>query len=750
MTNEQFSHILQGILDELSVRIDEGIVDLKNPKHLQKLGEIFDEMELYQVGDQLIENLMREDDDYTHIGAGIYVAKRDVDPDGGAKEGAQRYRKDGEGKQATFSAISDEEAEQIKQKQGDAGEKAAASFNQQQAKDGGEGGGEGEEQERGTALDPSTSSGQNYTDQLPPEDPASTSKKKKEKEKPESHTSPTINRGGDSDIKNEAIKYGYQEVKDEDGNTIFKPAPGNAGSLLNEVISGEVAQLLEENPNLTEDELLDILYERFGEGALFKSTGKNGNSGSQPAGGMKKSEIPAEHKSNAGLYSKTMLAVRSGRRKDEKAKNTAQSQGFKEPKIENYYGHSQSFDAMVRDIKGKQVIGPNGELISQEEAEELIRSGGGGDNPSDTATLVFDGKTNRVIILFHSDKDSVDAIVAQSSLKAEAESNELVIDDLVSSGKISQEQGEQLKEAQRELVRRTEEVEAELKGVTSAPAKFFLENIPTETALESVKNDTDSRGNKDKNKTSTKLKSSIYSRGKVHPSIKPYLDTEKDDKDYTEEELFDAYLKFMADENKEVEPTTDQVTLMERLNTRFLDEGAPDIYSELEDIRNRTLQLQRDFIKDQDVETIDVNGNPVGLGTHLEANTVWKQFHLEAVDKNSNKGVHKYPGMFETNHAGIVVDGDTLIECMGGDVSNQNDFISRFEVGPIEEQKGVSGDQKGLTTGGKRIVYAVTSGGKKIPIGQKVMRTKSGKTGRLQTVYQWSDEMKDCFKSKQS
>ena len=60
---------------------------------------------------------------------------------------------------------------------------------------------------------------------------------------------------------------------------------------------------------------------------------------------------------------------------------------------------------MVNDIKDKQVIGPNGEEISQEEAEQLIRSGGGGDNPSDTASLVFDKDSNKVILLFHSDKD---------------------------------------------------------------------------------------------------------------------------------------------------------------------------------------------------------------------------------------------------------------------------------------------------------------------------------------------------------
>ena len=85
---------------------------------------------------------------------------------------------------------------------------------------------------------------------------------------------------------------------------------------------------------------------------------------------------------------------------------------------------------------------------------------------------------------------------------------------------------------------------------------------------------------------------------------------------------------------------------------------------------------------------------------------------------------------------------------MGGDVKNKNDFITRFEVGPIEEQKGVSGTQKGKTTGGKRIVYAITADNKRIEIGQKVMRTKTGKTGKLQTVYNWSKDMKECFAEK--
>ena len=66
-------------------------------------------------------------------------------------------------------------------------------------------------------------------------------------------------KGGDSDIKQTGLKYGYKEKKG-----VFKPAPGNAGSMLNEIISGEVSQILEQNPELSDKELIDLLQKQFG------------------------------------------------------------------------------------------------------------------------------------------------------------------------------------------------------------------------------------------------------------------------------------------------------------------------------------------------------------------------------------------------------------------------------------------------------------------------------------------------------
>lgn len=677
------------ILNELSYRVSSGTPDLTNEQHLMKLYDVLKEHNWpIEARVELIQNLSEVD----------IVKKKQKDGSFGGAYTVQKHNPDRGQKLITKNASKDQ-VKQVKQKKKD-------------------------------DTDDSTQGSEDSQVSM----------------------SNTIDRGGDSEVKNLAFKYGFKEVEG-----VFKPAPGNAGSLLNEVVSGEVAQMLEENPNLSEEELIDILYERFGDTELFKSKKKNGNSGNTIAGDLKAADIP-EGK-NKGLHSKLILSVRSGQRKYKKSQEVAKKNGFKNSKIENYYGHSSSFDAMVNAIKDKQVIGPDGTEISQEEAEQLIRSGGGGDNPSDTGTLVFDKDSNKVVMLFHSDKDSTEALVAQSSIKAEAEANEENIDKMVEDGSLTKEQGDKVKEDQQELIRKNNETEAKLKKVVVKPGKFFQKNVEPKVAINSIKNDENLDGSTDKNSTKSKWESVVKNGKIVNTDLKKYLPEGVDPNNVSDEQAYDAFLKFMSDEDKGVytsgkragepiEPTANMVTLMERLNSRFIEKGAPDIFSELEDIRNESLQIQRDFTTEQDKQKIKVDGKEVGMGTFLEANTVWKQFHLEASNPNSEVGVHKYPGMFETNHGGLAVDGETLTECMGGDVKNKNDFITRFEVGPIEDQKGVSGTQKGKTTGGKRIVYAITSGGDRIEVGQKVMRTKTGKTGKLQTVYNWSKDMKECFAEK--
>ena len=683
---KHISEIIEDILVEWAYRVHDGMPNPKNAQHIQELRESMEELNLpNKVIYEVIQNLINEEK--------VYYSRSKK-----SKRIVQYKNKDNYEK-----GIEDGSHEKVDQ------DDAAQEYEKQ-----------GGEEKPEPETEPKTNI---------PKTPIKTDKDDEEEKTLTKSTDMfkgiepgELKQTGDYEIKNLGLKYGYSKIEG-----VFKPAPGNAGSMLNEIISGEVANILQENPNLSEEELMDTLMNQFGETKLFKQ-----NKGSQRAGGIKKSEIP-EGK-NPGQYSKVLIAIRAGKRKHKKAMNAASKNNFENSQVKNYYGHKESFKSMIDDLEGKEVIGPNGKPVPMEEAIELINSGGGGDNPSDTATLVFDSKSNKVIMLFHSDKDSTDAIVAQSSMRAEAKANEKALDDLVKQGKITKEEAEQIKGSQLELIEEREKIENELKTVGAEPAKFFLDKVPMSEVLKSATSDEGPDG-PDKSKTSTKVKSALNNK-----NLKSYLTSDNP----TEEEKMEAFLKMMSDENREVEPTEAQITLMDRLNRRYASKGAPDVDEKIEEIRNRTIQIESDFIKQNDSIKMDVDGKEVGLGTFLEANTIFKQFHLEAIDEQSETGVHKYPGMFETNHAGLAVDGEVLKKCMPG-INNKNDLIKNFEVGEAVEQKGVSGTQKGRTTGSKRIVYAVTADNKKIPIGVKVARSKTGKLGKLQTVYQWSPEFKKCF-----
>ena len=213
------------ILNELSFRVSDGVPDLTNEQHLMKLFDVLKEHEWpVEARVELLKNLTEVD----------IVKKKQKDGSYGGAYTVQKHNPERGQKLITKNASQD----QIKQVQ-------------KKKKDDGD--------------DDSTQGS----------------------EESQVSMSNTIDRGGDSEIKNLALKYGFKEIEG-----VFKPAPGNAGSLLNEVVSGEVAQMLEENPNLSEEELIDILYKRFGDTELFKSKKKNGNSGNTIAGDLKTGDIP--------------------------------------------------------------------------------------------------------------------------------------------------------------------------------------------------------------------------------------------------------------------------------------------------------------------------------------------------------------------------------------------------------------------------------------------------------------------------
>lgn len=153
-----YKKLIDDLLHELSYRV--GIPDLKNKEHQSLISEILTEWGEFGAKEIIMEFLTEapqgqkadtkgDDKDYTHIGRGIYVRSGDVDRNGKAKSGAQKYKKSDTGQ---LQAISDDEYEKLKSDQGEEGEDAASAKNAQKAAQSDSGEEKQEQPETGTAL----------------------------------------------------------------------------------------------------------------------------------------------------------------------------------------------------------------------------------------------------------------------------------------------------------------------------------------------------------------------------------------------------------------------------------------------------------------------------------------------------------------------------------------------------------------------------------------------------------------------
>ena len=72
--------------------------------------------------------------------------------------------------------------------------------------------------------------------------------------------------GNEDELTKEQKEAGVQALGLEPGNSElqeWRAAPGNAGSLMNEILSCEGANTLNENPDLSPEELAILMYKQF-------------------------------------------------------------------------------------------------------------------------------------------------------------------------------------------------------------------------------------------------------------------------------------------------------------------------------------------------------------------------------------------------------------------------------------------------------------------------------------------------------
>ena len=685
------NELIKELLSELSYRSNEGYPMLDNREQISIIAEILDEWGYTEIKNELIENLLEAD-----------------------KE--------------TFTATKKDTGETSVFKSKDSRDAAIEKGTHTKKEDSGE---NDSKEKPKTVVSPGTSSGDSYNDSLSDNDPAKIKKSKTSKVKKSPNVTNKIygkSGEGDTDVKNDMMKYGFSGYQKGTGK---KPAPGSAGSAFNEIASGEAVHMIGENPNINEEELARKMYEEYKETELGKEQSKSSGVG----------KIPKDIE-NQKLYSKCVISARSARTKyntTQNRVNNLQSNGKfgTIDKIDTYYGAADSITAQTISINdANKVLLPNGTEVSKEDAVKFVEAGGGGMNPSDTATFVKD-KSGNLLIQFHSDKTSTADIQDNSTLAQEGENYKDALN------RIDELSNDDKKEANSIIDTYSSKMSSIEENYNNQAATIAgrLSELTLDTQIDIIE--------KDKQTLKKNIEVAIFGKdGKPKKQFKNYLPADSTTTSLSMKEKYESIRRMVADGNgktNEVKVITKVGLILQSKDSSI--EGI-DVKKLISDERAEVVNLQRERVNVLNKKSVDVGGVSVPLGRLMEAEETIRGFHLSLIDYPPKKYESGNPSSMvgsslDINMGGVKVNGEVLRGCMG--VSNTTEFKQKFKL--IEADDLVT-DGEGNVTGKTVFVYAIDSEGKEIQIGKKSYRSKAGATGKTNNTFIYSNEMQKCFKSK--
>ena len=683
--------LIKELLSELSYRSNEGYPMLDNREQISILAEILDEWGYTEIKNELIQNLLEADGE-------------------------------------TFTATSKKSGETVVFKSKDNRDAAIEKGTHTKKEDSEE---DDSKENPKTAVSPGTSSGDSYNDSLSDNDPAKIKKSKTSKVKKSPNVTNKIygkSGEGDTDVKNDMMKYGFSGYQKGTGK---KPAPGSAGSAFNEIASGEAVHMIGENPNINEAELARKMYEEYKETELGKEQSKSSGVG----------KIPKDIE-NEKLYSKCVISARSARTKyntTQNRVNNLQSNGKfgTIDKIDTYYGAADSITAQTISINdANKVLLPNGTEVSKEDAVKFVEAGGGGMNPSDTATFVKD-KSGNLLIQFHSDKTSTADIQDNSTLAQEGENYKDALN------RIDEISDDDKKEANSIIDTYSSKMSSIEENYNNQAATIAgrLSELTLDTQIDIIE--------KDKQTLKKNIEVAIFGKdGKPKKQFRNYLPADSTTTSLSMKEKYESIRRMVADGNgktNEVKVITKVGLILQSKDSSI--EGI-DVKKLISDERAEVVNLQRERVNVLNKKSVDVGGVSVPLGRLMEAEETIRGFHLGLIDYPPKKYESGNPSSMvgsslDINMGGVKVNGEVLRGCMG--VSNTTEFKQKFKL--IEAEDLVK-DGEGNVTGKTVFVYAIDSEGKEIQIGKKSYRSKAGATGKTNNTFIYSNEMQKCFKSK--
>ena len=556
----------------------------------------------------------------------------------------------------------------------------------------------------------------------------------KSKQRVESVTKEIYGDNGDgpllqnSETSQQALDNGYVKKKPW-------VAPGNAGSNYNENMSNEGALILEKYPNLSVDELAQILHNRT----------KNTKLGKQQKDSAIKSEdrlkVPKEIK-NKFNYKAAVIAARSAKSKHDRAKEGQEKVGLKNAQMKSFGGTATDLNNLKEEInKGKDpvLLYDDGRVfkIPKENILKWVDASGGGENAADTVVLSV-GDDGTILFDGWSDKKSLADIQGNSTLNDDFKKSVSNVKKLLEDGKIDKETANQalsiLTTSQKEVA----DIEKGYSNVVESEAQW-MNSISGEEEQELL--DAVIEQGKDYEEAGTK---------NHWENFKNKIGAEND-----KEALEELVSRGATGQPKKL--TNDEKKIVQRLAKKFRDkynergDELPQLLDTnklLSQTREKALNAQRQVIEDLNKFNVKTkSGQEKPMGDMLAFEEAIEFLHLDKIDQP--KDDDDYSQILRRNTQlvmeGISVEPDTIKDCLG--VEDISDAQDNFEV--LQKERLTYDRETGTRVTGKVVyIYAVSKGGEQTEIGQKTYRSKDGPTGKTNNTIEWSGDMQKCFDSK--
>lgn len=529
--------------------------------------------------------------------------------------------------------------------------------------------------------------------------------------------------------------------------------PGNPGSNFNENMSGEGVKILELYPDMSEEALARIIFERTRRtqlGLQQKDTSIMGRGGLPLP-----DDIRAMSKEEKIIYKNCVIAARSARKKFERAKTgatEARKKGFGEKYTHKVFGGAKSDLEAARQVvaRAPKVFIYDEELGVVEVPKEVllkwIAESGGGENAADTIVLTVDSKGN-VVYDGWSDKKTLKDIQGNSTLNEEYTAMVTTVADLQNDGALDEDSATEAAAVLQGAQLTSESIEQGYSDVSRTLSTYFLGN---RKELERYGKMAREQKETTKHYQNWLLKIQAVQRGEAKSSAANTAIANalaKAKKLGLKGEALAFYI--LSEVAQEGLLTADDRKILERTaaaerkaivanngGTLPKQHRGLDVEDSLSDLRQQVINLQRDTVKKLNkLRAKTSSGKTVLLGNLLKAREIISFLHLDKINLPKNENDHRQILRRSTQLIleGIPVSPKKLRSCLG--VKNTQEFEDNFEI--------VFDDEDSNTV----YIYAVNKEGKRVLIAKKVYRSKSGLTGATGTTIEWTKDMQRCFDS---